>query len=116
MVERAGGVLERWEALQQNKQAGTMLVTPFDIIAKAAGLNVLDCAIDVYGHYQGLVGATRRAWAAENPTPLEFYVRGYVAALAFLYGTGNRDENVAIVRKNPPHMPADLAAPCLPPR
>jgi len=112
-LERAGGALERWQALQQNKHAGTMLITPFDLMAKAAGLNVLDRAIDVYGgHYQGVVGATRRGWAAENPKKLEAYVRGYVAALAFLYNAGNRDKSIAILRKNLPNMPAELAAGC----
>ncbi len=62
-VEKAGGVLARWEALKQKKHDGTMLLTPFDILAKAAGFNILQYGIDVYGHYQGLVGATRRGWA-----------------------------------------------------
>ena len=51
-------------------------------------------------------------WAAENPKKLEAYVRGYVAALAFLYDAGNRDESIAILRKNLPNMPAELAAGC----
>ena len=36
-VVRAGGVLQRWDELKQKKQAGTMLITPFDIIAQAGG-------------------------------------------------------------------------------
>jgi ABC-type nitrate/sulfonate/bicarbonate transport system substrate-binding protein len=111
-LERAGGALERWQALQQKKHAGTMLVTPFDLMAKAAGLNALDYAIDVYGHYQGVVGATRRAWAAENSKSLESYVRGYVAGLAFLFDAGNRNESVTILRKNLPQMPEPLAGQC----
>jgi hypothetical protein len=54
--ERAGGVLERWQALQQKQHAGTMLITPFDLMAAAAGMNVLSRAIDVYG-------PTRAWWA-----------------------------------------------------
>src|SRR5881392_1200370 len=65
-VEKAGGVLARWDALKEKKHDGTMLLAPFDILAKAAGFNILQYAIDVYGHYQGLVGATRRGWAKEN--------------------------------------------------
>jgi hypothetical protein len=60
-VEKAGGVLARWRALQARQPDGTLLLTPFDLLAKAAGFNVLEYAIDLYGHYQGLVGATRRA-------------------------------------------------------
>jgi ABC-type nitrate/sulfonate/bicarbonate transport system substrate-binding protein len=109
-VEKAGGVLQRWEALKDGKQAGTMLVTPFDVMAKASGFNVLQCAIDVYGHYQGLVGATRRSWAAANAGKLNAYVRGYVAALAWLFDTDNRDEAIAMLRRNLPQMSPDLAA------
>ena len=59
-IEKAGGVLARWEALKEKKHDATMLITPFDIFAEMAGLNVLQYAIDVYGHYQGLIGAARR--------------------------------------------------------
>lgn len=59
-IEKAGGVLARWEALKEKKHDATMLITPFDIFAKMAGLNILQYAIDVYGHYQGLCGAARR--------------------------------------------------------
>jgi ABC-type nitrate/sulfonate/bicarbonate transport system substrate-binding protein len=111
-VERAGGALERWQAMQQKKHAATMLITPFDLMAKAAGLNVLDHAIEVYRHYQGVVGATRRGWAAAHRSTLESYVRGYLAGLAFLYDAKNKDESVAVLRKNLPHMPPDLAAQC----
>ncbi len=64
---RAGGVLQRWEALKEKKHAGTMLITPFEIIAESMGFNRLGNAIDVFGHYQGLVGAARRSWAQANP-------------------------------------------------
>ncbi len=76
-VVKAGGVLARWEALKERKHDGTMLLTPFDLLAKANGLNILQYAIDVYGQYQGLSGATRRAWAAANPKKLDAYIRGY---------------------------------------
>jgi hypothetical protein len=70
-IEKAGGVLARWEALKDRKHDATMLITPFDIFARKAGLNVLQYAISVYGHYQGLCGATRRKWAASNPRLVE---------------------------------------------
>ena len=111
-VERAGGVMERWQALQQKKHAGTMLVTPFDIMARGAGLNVLDRAIEVYGHYQGVIGAARRQWAKSNSGKLGSYVRGYVAALAYLYDAANKTECVAILQKHLPHMPAAVAEQC----
>ncbi len=109
-VERTGGVLERWNALKQKKHAGTMLITPFDIIAKSIGFNVLQKAIDVYGHYQGVVGATRPKWAAQNPEKVRAYIRGYVAGLEWLHDSNNKDEAIAILRKNLPQMSPELAA------
>ena len=109
-VERAGGVMGRWQALQEGKHAGTMLISPFDLMAKEKGLNVLQYAIDLYGNYQGLVGATRREWAQQNPKRLESYVRAYLAGLAFLYDAKNKDEAIAILRKNAPQMSPQLAA------
>jgi ABC-type nitrate/sulfonate/bicarbonate transport system substrate-binding protein len=109
-VEKAGGVLARWEALKEKKHDGTMLITPFDILAKAAGFNILQHAIDVYGHYQGLVGATRRGWAKENAEKLEAYIRGYVRGLAWLSEPGNQEAGIAVLRKNLPQMSPELAA------
>ena len=74
-IEKAVGVLARWEALKEKKHDATMLITPFDIFARNAGLNVLQYAISVYGHYQGLCGATRRQWAASNPRLVEAHPR-----------------------------------------
>jgi ABC-type nitrate/sulfonate/bicarbonate transport system substrate-binding protein len=109
-VELAGGVLARWDALKEKKHAGTMLITPFDIIAKSNGFNVLQSAIDVYGNYQGLVGATRRGWAAQNPKKVEAYIRGYIAGVDWLYDANNKDEAIAILRKHLPQMSPELAA------
>ena len=57
---KAGGVNERWIALEKKEHAGTILITPFEIIAKSKGFNVLTYAAPVYGHYQGTVGAVTR--------------------------------------------------------
>jgi ABC-type nitrate/sulfonate/bicarbonate transport system substrate-binding protein len=107
---KAGGVLQRWNDLKEKKHAGTMLITPFDIIAKAIGFNVLQRAIDVYGHYQGLVGATRRDWAQGNAKALEGYVRGYVQAVDWLGNPANKDEVITILRAQLQQMSPELAA------
>jgi len=111
-IEKAGGVLERWGALKEKKHDATMLITPFDIFARMAGLNVLQYAIDVYGHYQGLVGAARRAWAAANPDLVAAYIRGYIAGVDFLRDPANKDVAIAILRKNLPQMPEQVALQC----
>jgi ABC-type nitrate/sulfonate/bicarbonate transport system substrate-binding protein len=109
-VVQAGGVLQRWDELKQRKQAGTMLITPFDIMAQAAGFNVLQRAIDVYGRYQGLVGATRRDWASSNAKALEDFIRAYVQAVDWLGNPANRDEAISILREHLQQMSAELAA------
>lgn len=109
-VVSAGGVLQRWDALKQKKQAGTMLITPFDLIARAAGFNVLQRAIDVYGHYQGLVGATRRDWARDNAKALEGFIRAYVQALDWLGDPADKDEAISILRGHLHQMSPELAA------
>lgn len=108
-VVKAGGVLARWEAIKERKHDGTMLITPFDLLAKANGLTILQSAIDVYGHYQGLTSATRRSWAAENPKKLDAYIRGYREGLAWLFDPGNKAEAIAILRKNLPQLSEGLA-------
>jgi len=111
-IEKAGGVLERWGALKEGKHDATMLITPFDIFARMAGLNVLQSAIDVYGHYQGLVGAARREWALRNPDVVQAYIRGYIAGVDFLRVPANRGAAVAILRKHLPQMPEEVAQQC----
>lgn len=108
-VVKAGGVLARWEAIKERKHDGTMLITPFDLLAKANGLSILQNAIDVYGNYQGLTGATRRSWAAENPKKLDAYIRGYREGLAWLFDPANKAEAIAILRKNLPQLSEGLA-------
>jgi ABC-type nitrate/sulfonate/bicarbonate transport system substrate-binding protein len=108
-VVRAGGVLERWEGLRNRQHDGTILLTPFDILAKASGHNILQYALDVYGQYQGIAGAARRSWAAENPRKLAAYIRGYRGGLAWLFDPANKQEAIALLRKNLPQLSENLA-------
>jgi ABC-type nitrate/sulfonate/bicarbonate transport system substrate-binding protein len=109
-VEKAGGVLARWEALHERKQDGTMLLAPFDVVAKAAGFNVLQRAIDIYGHYQGLVGAARRAWARDNAAKVTAFIRGYLAGLDWLYDPTHKGEAIDLLRKHLPQMSPEVAS------
>ncbi len=106
---RAGGVLQRWEALKEKKHAGTLLITPFEIIAQAQGFRLLGSAIDVLHRYQGLVGAARRSWAKTNAGQLTGFIRAYLAGLAWLYDRANKAEALEILQKNVRGMTPDLA-------
>jgi ABC-type nitrate/sulfonate/bicarbonate transport system substrate-binding protein len=108
-VETAGGMRQRWEALRERKQDGTLLSTPFNILAEGQRFNQLTRAIDVIGAYQGNVAATRRSWAQANRTKVIAFIRGYVQAIDWLYDKPNREEAIRILLKNLPQMSSELA-------
>jgi ABC-type nitrate/sulfonate/bicarbonate transport system substrate-binding protein len=106
---RAGGVLQRFEALQKREHAGTLLVSPFELALEPKGFHRLGRARDTLGHYQGVVGGVRRGWAVTHTAELVAYIRGYLAALDWLYQPANRAEAIAIYRNNLPKVPLELA-------
>jgi ABC-type nitrate/sulfonate/bicarbonate transport system substrate-binding protein len=101
-TERAGGVLQRFNALLEKKHAGTMLLSPFEVQAEAQGFNRLANASEALGSYQGLVGGARKAWADANRDVVIGYIRAFSEAVDWLYAPQNRGEAIAIFRKNLP--------------
>lgn len=108
--ERAGGVMQRWEALKAGAHAGTLLLTPFDLLAEKVGLRVLQSAPAVFPHYQGIVGTTRRGWAKDNPEVLKRFIRAYLDALRWLFDPANRQSAAAILAEKVPNMTPEMAA------
>ena len=108
-TERAGGVLQRFNALLEKKHAGTMLISPFEVQAEAQGFNRLANASDALGAYQGLVGGARKSWADANRDVVVGYIRAFSEAVDWLYQPQNRGEAIAIFRKNLPQA-TDQAA------
>lgn len=108
--ERAGGALQRFEALKAGKHAGTLLVTPFELIGRQSGLRVLQSASEVLPHYQGISGAARRSWAKDNPDTLAAFIRGYLDALDWLYASGNKQAACELLAARVQGMSAQLAA------
>jgi ABC-type nitrate/sulfonate/bicarbonate transport system substrate-binding protein len=108
-IERFGGVANRWTTLQRREHAGTLLVTPFEILATDAGFNRLVRAPEVIGRYQGLVGAARRGWLAENRAQAVGFTQAYMRGLDCLYRAENRDAAVALLHANVPNMGEPLA-------
>jgi ABC-type nitrate/sulfonate/bicarbonate transport system substrate-binding protein len=102
--ERAGGVVERFQALMQGTHAATVVLTPFDLIGEAKGHKVLARA---GAEYLGVVGATRRSWAKQNEKALEGFVRAYRDGVAFLYE--NRPIAEALLVANMRAMTPELA-------
>jgi ABC-type nitrate/sulfonate/bicarbonate transport system substrate-binding protein len=109
-VDNVGGTPARLQGMREGKYAGALMTLPFDLIAKAAGFNVMQYAIDVYGHYQDSIVATRRSWAAANEKKLVAFIKGFVMAVEWLRDPKNKDEAIAIYRKNLPQLSPELAA------
>jgi ABC-type nitrate/sulfonate/bicarbonate transport system substrate-binding protein len=108
-IVRAGGMVQRWNALREGKHAATLLSAPYNIIAQNAGFKELVKATDVIGPYQGNVAAVRRPWAQDNRTKIEAYIRAYRRSIAWLYEPNNRVEAIAILNSHLPQMPKAIA-------
>lgn len=110
-VERAGGVLQRFQALTEGKHSATMLVSPLDLQAQARGYKVLATASESLGNYQGMVAGVRQGWARENSARLEGFIRAYVKSVEWLYDAGNKQEALRIFQQRMPNStPASAEA------
>lgn len=107
---KAGGVVERFESLCRKQHSGTLLISPFEVLAEAQGFNRLANAVDQLGHYQGVVGATRRVWAKQHERELVAYIRGYLAGLDWLFEPTNKNEAILLLRSKLPNMSEHLAS------
>jgi ABC-type nitrate/sulfonate/bicarbonate transport system substrate-binding protein len=94
--DRAGGALSRFQELLKGTHAGTVLVTPFDLLAMQQGHIRLAVAHEQLGAYQGVVAASRRSWAAQNPAALAGFVRAYRAGVEFLYANHDIAEQLLV--------------------
>jgi ABC-type nitrate/sulfonate/bicarbonate transport system substrate-binding protein len=107
--ERAGGVLGRFPELLKGTHAGTMLITPFDVLAVQKGHVQLARAAEHLGAYQGLVGAARRSWAKQNEAALVGFIRAYRSGVQFLYEPPNWELAEALLVANVRAMTPQLA-------
>jgi ABC-type nitrate/sulfonate/bicarbonate transport system substrate-binding protein len=98
--ERAGGVLGRFQELLKGSHAGSILITPFDLLAMNKGHAQLARAAEQLGAYQGVVGAARRSWARQNEAALVGFIRAYRSGVQFLYEAGNREIAEALLVAN----------------
>jgi ABC-type nitrate/sulfonate/bicarbonate transport system substrate-binding protein len=106
--EKAGGTGNRFRDLMAGKHDGTLLRTPFDLIAKDKGYHVLATGAGV-GPYLGTVGVARRSWARENEAALVGFLRAYHQGLGFVFDPKNRAVAEAIVLANVKDMTPPLA-------
>jgi ABC-type nitrate/sulfonate/bicarbonate transport system substrate-binding protein len=107
---RAGGTDRRFAALMEGQHAATMLRAPFDLQAKNRGFNQLATTRSTIGNYMGIVGATRRSWAASNEAQVVSFIRAYRDAIRWLKAPENRPQAQALLMKYVPNMSAQIAA------
>ncbi len=112
--ERAGGVADRFQAMRADPaHAATLLMTPFELQAEAAGMRTLVRARQQLGAYLGMTAAVRASWAERNAAAVAGFIRAYQAAVAWLVAPGNRPVAEAVLLANTPRMtPAVAAAAC----
>jgi ABC-type nitrate/sulfonate/bicarbonate transport system substrate-binding protein len=108
-LKRVGGMIQRFNSLLQRNEHGTLLSAPYNLSAKNQGLVELVKATAVLGPYQGNVAATRQSWAKSHGAEIVAFIRGYHEAITWLYQPANRSEAVAILLRNLPNMPQEMA-------
>jgi ABC-type nitrate/sulfonate/bicarbonate transport system substrate-binding protein len=104
----AGGTGNRYRDLIAGKQDGTLLRTPFELLAKDKGFRPLATA-DGLGPYLGTVAAARKQWASDNDAATIGFIRGYRAGLAWASDPKNRAIAEAILVANIRDMTPALA-------
>jgi ABC-type nitrate/sulfonate/bicarbonate transport system substrate-binding protein len=97
-----GGALERFKAMQEKRYAGALFNPPFGELLQAQGYNELDTAIGALGHYQGMSGAARAAWARDNRETVVGFIRAFLRAVAWIYDPANREAAFGIFHRNTP--------------
>jgi ABC-type nitrate/sulfonate/bicarbonate transport system substrate-binding protein len=105
---RAGGTANRYRELIAGKHDGTLLRTPFELLARNRGFNELASA-ESLGAYQGTVALARRSWARDHEATLVGFMRAYRAATDWLYDRANRDVAEALLVANIRDMTPALA-------
>ncbi len=105
---RAGGTANRYKELIDGKNDGTLLRTPFDLLAAERGLNVLASGAKL-GVYQGTVGVATRRWSEKNGEALVNFIRAYRAGLDWIYEPKNRAIAEALLVANIRDMSPTLA-------
>jgi ABC-type nitrate/sulfonate/bicarbonate transport system substrate-binding protein len=103
---RIGGMAQRFADLCHGDTAATLLSAPYDLLAEQTGLRVVQ---RLRRPYQGNVAAARREWAEASAALVTGFIRGYVAAISWLFDPANIPEACAILERNVLGMGADLA-------
>ena len=106
---RAGGTANRYRDLLAGKHDATLLRTPFELLARERGFNVLATA-ESLGRLPGHGGhRAARAGRAAHERELVGFIRGYRAGIDWLYDRANREIVEAMLVANIRDMTPALA-------
>ncbi len=105
-----GGMKERYAALLDGQQIATLSVPPYTVLARDKGFKELATPLSILKHFQGGVAAVRREWAASHGDEIVGFIRGNLAALAWLYDPANKAEALEIFIRHLPGTTPDAAA------
>lgn len=86
-----GGVRHRFEAMVAGKAVASILIPPFDEMARVKGFKILWDGRDIAPNYPGVVIAARARWLAENGDLAVCYLRALVRANAWASRPENAD-------------------------
>ena len=106
-----GGTPARYSALLAGHGVATLLNAPFDLLAKAQGMTMLDDVVNVIGPYQGVVSVVRKGWLNGNLDVAAAYVRSVIAGLAWMYDPANQAACIQLLIDNgklPPGIAAQM--------
>src|SRR5262249_6564519 len=107
-LERAGGTATRYRELVAGRHDATLLRTPFEVLARDRGFNVLATA-ESLGAYQGTAGIARRSWARDHQAALVGFVKAYKSGVDWVCDPANREIVEALLVANSRDMTPALA-------
>ena len=95
----AGSTNARFAALHSGAVDATYLNPPFDVRAQGEGFTVLATVQEYFKDFPFTGYAANTNWLKGNQPAAVAFLKGYMAALAWLYDPGNQDEAVQILGK-----------------
>lgn len=100
----AGGTGNRYRELMAGAHDATLVRTPFDVLARRRGFNVLANVSELFPSYLGTVGAARRSWVEENRTQTIAFMLAYREALKWIGNSDNRKVAIEMLKNQFPEL------------
>ncbi|MGV2293304.1 ABC transporter substrate-binding protein [Trinickia sp. YCB016] len=100
----AGGTGNRYRELMAGAHDATLVRSPFDVLARRQGFNVLANVSELFPSYLGTVGAARRSWVEENRTQTIAFILAYREALKWIWNNDNQEAAIEILKNRFPEL------------